>query len=136
MTELARPRPAPDPYTAFFWSAAAEGRLEIQRCATCGRWQYPPGVGCPACLGDELVPTPVSGRGTVYSFTVVRQAFDAAFIDHLPYVVALVSLEEDPAVRLITNLVDVDPGAVTVGMPVEVAFLPVVDTAVPVFRPC
>jgi len=106
----------------------------MQRCSACGRWQYPPEVGCPGCLGDDLVPTEVSGRGTIYSFTVVRQAFDPALSEALPFVVALVELEEGP--RMLTNIVDADPASLSVGMPVEVTFEPVGDQSLPVFRPC
>ena len=131
-----RPVPVPDDTTRFHWEAAAHRTLVVQRCPACGRWQYPPDVGCPGCLGDELVPTEVSGRGTVYTFTVVRQAFDRAYVDALPLIVALVELEEAPGVRLLTNIVGTDPGAVAVGMPVEVAFESLGDGALPVFQPC
>jgi uncharacterized OB-fold protein len=130
------PRPVPDAKTAFYWEGAREGRLLVQRCATCGHWQHPPDAGCPHCLGDELVDTEVSGRGRVYSFTVVRQAFDPAFADQLPFVVALVELEEAPSVRILTNLVDTDPADVRVGMPVEITFEDHGGWALPQFRPC
>jgi uncharacterized OB-fold protein len=133
---LGAPRPIPDAKTSFYWEGASDGRLLVQRCAACGRWQHPPDVGCPGCLGDDLVATEVSGRGTVYSFTVVRQAFDVAFVNQLPFVVALVELEEAPSVRMLTNIVDIDPAAVTVGMPVEVTFEDHGDWALPQFRPC
>jgi uncharacterized OB-fold protein len=135
MSSPVRQRPVPDAVTAFHWAAAAEGRLEVQRCSACGTWQYPPSVGCPACIDGTIEPVAVSGRGTVYSFTVVRQAFDPGFVDQLPYVVALVALEEDPAIRLLTNLVEVEPDAIDVDMAVEVVFEPLGDTALPQFRP-
>lgn len=133
-----RPVPVPDETSAFHWRAARDGRLAVQRCGACGHWQYPPEVGCPSCQAgeDRLVPTDVSGRGTVFSFTVVRQAFDVAYLDALPLVVALVELEEDAGLRILTNLVDVEPGAVSVGMSVAVAFEALGDGALPVFRPC
>ena len=130
------PRPIPSDKTRFYWDGAREGRLLIQRCEACGTWQHPPDVGCPKCLTDEPVPTEVSGRGSVYSFTVVRQAFDPAFADQLPFVVALVELEEAPTVRILTNIVDADPADVRVGLPVEVTFENHGDWALPQFRPC
>jgi uncharacterized OB-fold protein len=77
----------------------------------------------------------VSGRGRIYSFTVVRQAFDPSFAEGLPYVVALIEIEEDRTVRVLSNVVDVDPGQVEVGMPVKVSFEKRGDTVLPVFRP-
>ncbi len=78
----------------------------------------------------------MSGRGTVYSFTVVRQAFDPAFVNQLPFIVALIEPEEAPSVRVLTNIVDTDPADVRVGMPVEVTFENHGDWALPQFRPC
>jgi hypothetical protein len=133
---MAKPVPVPDETTAFYWQAAREGRLEVQQCRRCGSRWFPPVIGCPECQSDELVPTTVSGRGRVYTFTVVRQAFDAAFADDLPYVVALVELEEDPSVRILTNIVNTDPEAIRVGLPVAVAFEERDGAALPVFQPC
>ena len=133
---MTKPVPIPDETTAFYWAAARDGRLEVQRCACCGSWRFPPTIACPSCQSEDLVPTPVSGRGSVYSFTVVRQAFDPAYAAELPYVVALVELEEDPNVRILTNIVGAEPSAITVGMPVEVTFEDRDGAALPVFRPC
>ncbi|MGD9796533.1 MAG: Zn-ribbon domain-containing OB-fold protein [Acidimicrobiia bacterium] len=129
-------RPIPSDKTRFYWDGAREGRLLVLRCAACGRWQHPPDVGCPGCLGDDLVPTEMSGRGAIYSYSVVRQAFDPAFVSQLPFVVALVELEEAPSVRMLTNIVDADPADVRVGMAVEVVFEDHGDWALPQFRPC
>jgi uncharacterized OB-fold protein len=78
----------------------------------------------------------MSGRATVFSYTVARQPFDAGFVDDIPYVVALVALDDDPTVKLLTNIVDVAPEDVSVGLAVEVTFEPAGDQALPVFRPC
>jgi uncharacterized protein len=133
---MTKPVPVPDETTAFYWEAARNGRLEIQRCAQCRSWRYPPTIACPNCQSEELVPTPVSGRGSVYSFTVVRQAFDPAYAAELPYVVALVELEEDAGVRILTNIVHAEPSTITVGMPVEVTFEDRIGVALPMFQPC
>jgi uncharacterized protein len=133
---MVKPVPVPDETTAFYWDAARDGRLEIQRCAHCGSWRFPPMIACPSCQSEELVPTPVSGRGRIYSFTVVRQAFDLAYAAEVPYVVALVELEEDPGLRILTNIVGAGPSEITVGMPVEVAFEDRDGAAIPVFQPC
>ncbi len=133
---MPKPVPVPDETSAFYWSAAQEGRLAVQRCQNCQAWRYPPAVACPKCQSEALVGTDVSGRGTVYSFTVARQAFDPAFADDLPYVVALVELEEEPDLRVLTNIVGVDPKEVRVGMAVEVTFEPRDGAVIPVFQPC
>jgi uncharacterized OB-fold protein len=133
---MAKPVPVPDETTAFYWQAAQEGRLEVQRCPRCGSWWFPPVIACAACQSEQLVATAVTGRGRVYSFTVVRQAFDRAFTGDLPYVVALVELEEDPSVRILSNIVNTSPDVITVGMPVEVAFEDRDGFALPVFQPC
>lgn len=131
-----RPTPVPDELTAFHWEAAARGELRVQTCQACGGRQYPPTTSCLACLSDDLGDSAVSGQGSVYSFTVVRQAFDRGFVDDIPYVVALVELAEDPTVRLLTNLVGIAPDQVTVGMAVEVSFEQVGAQSLPVFQPC
>jgi uncharacterized OB-fold protein len=133
---MTKPVPVPDDTTSFYWEAAKLGRLEVQRCAGCGSWWFPPVVACPKCGSDNVVATPVSGRGRIYSYTVVQQAFDHAFVDDLPYTVALVELEEDPAVRILTNLVNCSADSVTVGMAVRVTFESRREAALPVFEPC
>lgn len=132
---MAKPVPVPDELSSFYWEAAHDGRLAVQRCADCSRWLHPPTFACPNCRSVDLRATDVTGRGTVYSFTVARQAFDPAYMDELPYVVALVALDEDPHLRILTNIVDVAPEDVEVGMAVEVTFERRGDTSLPVFRP-
>jgi uncharacterized OB-fold protein len=132
---MAKPVPVPDDVSSFHWEAAREGRLAVQRCASCSKWLYPPTIACPRCQSLELVPTDVSGRGTIYSYTVARQAFDPAYMDDIPYTVALVELEEDADIRILTNIVDIAPADVEVGLPVEVTFVQRGDAALPVFRP-
>jgi uncharacterized OB-fold protein len=129
-----RPRPAPraDAESAPYWDAAAEDRLAVQRCTVCGHMQLYPRPWCLRCRGAvEWIGA--SGLGTVYSFTVIRQNFLQPFRDELPYVVALVDLDEGP--RLMTNVVGCEPDAVTVGARVRAQFLAVADDArVPVFE--
>lgn len=129
-------RPIPNDKTRFYWDAAREGRLLVQRCAGCGDFQYPPEVGCSNCGSDRLEATEVAGRGSVYTFTVVRQAFDPAFASQLPFVIALIELEDAPGMRMLTNIVDTDPASVRVGLPVEVTFEDHGEWALPQFRPC
>ncbi|HXY94114.1 MAG TPA: Zn-ribbon domain-containing OB-fold protein [Acidimicrobiia bacterium] len=129
------PVPEGDALTAFYWDGAAAGRLLVTRCVPHGHLSHPPEVSCPVCGSEEVVPVEVSGRGSVYSFTVVRQAFDPAFLAELPYVVALVELDEQPGLRVLTNIVECDVDAVEIGMAVEVTFEARDGTAIPQFRP-
>ena len=121
-----RPAPNPDPDNAPYWQGAHDGRLMLQRCTTCGSYQLYPRDRCLVDRGPvEWVQA--SGRATVYSFTVIRQNYSRPFRDWIPYVVALVDLEEGP--RVMTNIVDVDPAEVRIGMPVQARFEAVSDVA-------
>lgn len=112
------PLPVPTALSRPFWAAANEGRLELQRCNACGTYFWTPQILCKACLSDRLTWMPVSGRGRIYSFTVVHRAPLAAF--GTPYVLATVELDEGPL--MLTQIVGGDPAAVTMEAPVEVAF--------------
>jgi uncharacterized OB-fold protein len=112
--------------TRGFWEAAAREQLAIPRCAACGRYQWYPRERCRACEGRELPWTPVSGRGTLFSWAVVRRALVPAFAEKLPLLTALVALAEDPAVRVVSNLVDCEPEALRAELPVRVVFRPLV----------
>ena len=130
-----KPRPAPvsDADTEPYWKAAHEGRLIVQRCTVCGHTQLYPRWRCLRCRG-QVEWVDATGGGTVYSFTVIRQNFSRSFRHLIPYVVALIDLDEGP--RLMTNLVGVDPDDVRIGMRVRVKFEPVSDDAsVPLFEP-
>ncbi len=128
-----RPAPVPDPDSAPYWSAAHQGRLVVQRCTVCGAHQLYGRDRCLACRGPvEWVPA--SGRGTVYSYTVIRQNYARPFRDMIPYVVALVDLAEGP--RVMTNITGCDPDEVRVGMAVRARFEPVSDEAgIALFEP-
>lgn len=122
MVNLLRPMPEPDADSASFWAGLNEGRLLLQRCSGCGRFRFPPGEACPDCLSREAAWVPACGRGRVYSWIVVRHPIPRQiFADEVPYVVALIDLEE--GVRLASNIVDIEPDAVCDGMPVEVVFV-------------
>jgi len=129
----ARPAPVPDADTAEYWKAAHDGRLLVQRCDACGATQLYARDRCRRCRGvvrwEEA-----SGRGTVYSFTVIRQNYQRPFRDWIPYVVALVDLEEGP--RVMTNVVGCDPALVHIGMAVRARFEVVSDDAgIALFEP-
>ncbi len=102
-----------------FWTGGVDGALVISWCAACKRYVQPPSADCPTCEG-ELVPRAVSGRGTVFTYTVNHQRFMPNVA--VPYVIAIVELEEQPDLRIATNIVDCQPNSVFVGLPVEVRF--------------
>ena len=111
-----RPLPRPDNVSKPFWEAASRGELLIQRCPSGHRQFYPRAV-CRVC-GSDPEWERASGRGTVHTFTVIRQNHARPFRDELPYVVAMVELDE--GVRMMGNITDCAIDQVRIGMPVEV----------------
>jgi len=120
MAELTKPLPSPSPDSNPFWAAARQHRLLLQHCGACAQFIFYPRHRCARCGGAALEWRPVSGTGTVYSFTVVRRTTNRPFAADVPYVVAIVALAEGP--RMTTNIVGCSPDAVRCGMPVEVCF--------------
>ncbi len=134
MNEYTKPVPFPDNVTEKFWAAAREKRLLIQKCNDCGALQFLAQSQCRGCLGEGLEWIEASGRGKVYSYTVVHRAPTARFEEDVPYVVALIDLEE--GVRMMSAVVGIEPEAVRVDMPVEVVFDEITSTiSLPKFRP-
>ncbi len=130
------PRPVPEAsaYGEPFWAAARDGRLVLQHCPRCDRLQHFPRPWCTVCLNDEMEFVAASGLGAVYSFTVVRRNPNPAFAARLPYVLALIELDE--GVRVMSNVVGCDPARVRVGQRVQVCFEDVDDAhRVPLFTP-
>jgi len=115
-----------------FWTGGRDGELLIIRCTSCGYWIHPPTPRCPHCLSDAVEPQAVSGRGTVYSYTINRQAWVPGL--EVPFVIAMVELYEQPGLRLMTNIVDCPTEEVEIGMPVEVAFVERGEAFIPVFH--
>ncbi len=118
MSEYLKPLPKPSPTRRPFWEAARRHELKLQRCTGCRAFIYYPRDRCPHCFSDRLEWERVSGRGKVYSYTVVRRASSRAFAD-APYVLAIVELAEGP--HMTTNIA-APPERVRVDMPVEVFF--------------
>jgi uncharacterized OB-fold protein len=130
-----KPAPSPNDISQFFWDAAREHRLMIQRCEDCGTYIHWPQVRCPRCGSERLGAAEVSGRGTVYAFSIVHHVFHPAFAADAPYSLALIELAEQPGLRLLTNIVDCPNEALYTGMPVEVTFEDRDGYTVPQFRP-
>jgi uncharacterized OB-fold protein len=119
------PRPVPDPLSAPFYDAARRGELHLQRCADCGRFRHYPRPACPHCLSRRSRWERASGRGTVFTWTIVRGPTLPAFADKLPYNVVDVLLEE--GVHFVSEVLDCAPEEVRAGMAVEAAFVELDD---------
>jgi len=128
-----RPLPLLSPSTISFWTGGANGQLLIQRCQACGFWIHPPVGFCPSCESRDTAPEPTSGRGTVVSCTVNHQAWQPGM--PVPYVLALVQLDEQDDVRLPTNIVNCDVDDAHIGMRVKVLFEQHDDVWLPLFEP-
>jgi uncharacterized OB-fold protein len=117
----------------FFWTSGNDGRLRFLRCDQCGFFVHPPSPICPQCLSKQLTATAVSGRARVATFTVNHQPWIPGYDP--PYVVAIIEIDEQPPVRLMTNIVNCAPDDVWIGMPVQVTFEHHGDVWLPLFEP-
>ncbi|MDF1715849.1 MAG: Zn-ribbon domain-containing OB-fold protein [Antarcticimicrobium sp.] len=128
-----KPLPVIDHDSAPYWEAAHEGRLDIPLCGDCGKHHFYPRAICPHCHSDNLKFDTVSGRGEVHTFTIARRPAGPAFADDVPYVVALIELEEGP--RMMSRIQTDDPESVRIGAKVEVTFVKATDEITfPYFR--
>ncbi|HEX9713739.1 MAG TPA: Zn-ribbon domain-containing OB-fold protein [Actinomycetota bacterium] len=129
--------PVADIETKPYWDAAAEGKLLVKHCSACDRAFFYPREHCPRCWSKDTSWREASGRGIVYTFTVIHQNDLPPFKDRVPYVIAIVELEE--GLRMTTNIEGIDPGEVRCGLPVQASFRAEQrddDTVhLPVFRP-
>lgn len=131
--DYAKPLPTLTDENRPFWESCRNGRLSLQKCAGCGHLRYPISPYCPECLSPEFAWTPVSGRGTVFSYVVFHQAYHPAFKADLPYNVALVQLQEGP--RMYSNIVGTPNDQVRIGDAVEAVFDAVTpEITIPRFR--
>jgi uncharacterized OB-fold protein len=133
-----RPLPSPNPLTAPYWQAAARGELQLPRCEACAKFHFYPRTACPHCGSQKLAWQTVSSQGEVYSYTVVHRAPSKGFEALVPYVVAVIALDEGP--HLMTRLTGLPPDQARIGLRVQVEFEAQADeqeddTRLPVFRP-
>jgi len=122
--------PVGDEESDGFWEGTAAGELRVQACGACGALRFPPRVMCPRCQSTLRDWRAVSGRGSIWSFVVAHTPLLPAYAPFAPYPVITVTLEEDPALRMVGNLVsgpegainDIDPDSIEIGEPVTVVF--------------
>ncbi|MFJ7156250.1 Zn-ribbon domain-containing OB-fold protein [Streptomyces sp. NPDC101118] len=126
--------PDVDAFTRPWWEAAAQGRLLLRRCGSCGRAHHYPREFCPHCWSETVDWEPASGRATLYTWSVVYRNDLPPFGSRVPYVAAVADLAEGP--RMMTEVIDCAADGLRVGMPLELAFRVETDGIhVPVFRP-
>jgi uncharacterized OB-fold protein len=134
MTTTRTDLPTVDDDSRIYWDAYREGRFLIARCGACDRVHHYPRPYCPFCWSDDVSPQQASGRATLYTYSTVYVNDLAPFRERLPYVAAMVELEEGP--RVMTTVTDCDPADLRIGMPLVVDFQPLTDElTAPVFRP-
>ena len=138
MADYQKPLPQPEPIAQPYWQSLRERAIQLQRCNACSHFVFYPRVHCPSCGSRDLAWTRVSGRGKLHSFCIPHRHPSPAFQPDLPYVVALVELDE--GVRLMTNLVEVEPDPAKlmalVDRPVEIVYDAVTEeVTLPKFRP-
>jgi uncharacterized OB-fold protein len=127
-----RKLPALTPETEAFWTGGKDGRLLIQRCTDCGHYQHPPTPLCPVCRTETMVPCPVSGRGTVKTFTINHQPWLPGLNQN--FIFAAVELPEQAELYVFSNII-APPGSVHIGLPVKVCFENHEDVWLPLFEP-
>ena len=128
-----RPLPLITQDNEFFWTSGADGKLRFQECKACAALIHPPAPVCRYCRSRNVGVRAVSGKATLAGFTL-NERFSLPGLE-APYVIAQVAIEEDPRVRLTTNIVDADPDQLELGQQVEVVFEHVEDVWFPLFRP-
>jgi len=128
-----------DDVAAPFWQGTARGELLVQACGACSAWRMPPRPMCPRCQSLMVDWVPTSGRATIWSFIVPHPPLLPAYAELAPYNAIVVTLDEDPTIRFVGNLVatadgpinEVDPATIRIGAPVRVVFQAVDDVTLP-----
>jgi len=128
------PPPLANATTLGWWEKAAEHELVVQRCTACQHTRFPPAPICPKCRSDEADWQTCTGKGEVYTFTTMYRPVAGDMT--LPFVIGVIALKGSGGLRIISNIVGVDPGEIEIGMPVEVVWEDMSDDlAIPRFRP-
>ncbi|MBV9092223.1 MAG: OB-fold domain-containing protein [Mycobacteriaceae bacterium] len=132
-----RPAPIPDAVSEFYWRNAKDGKLTIQGFEGTDILQHPPSPvpEVPGGAEGKPIAVEVSGRGTLFAFTILHQPFHPGFVDAMPLIIGLTELDDAPGVRILTNIVDAEPRELRCGLPMEVVFEQRGNFALPQFRP-
>lgn len=117
-----RPLPLVDDASAGFWAASREGRLAIQRCGSCTRYNHAPSLACAHCGSFDLAYADVSGRGTLFSWTVIKEPPAPGFRGLVPLIVGIVELAEQPHLLMVANLLGLSEAELKLGLPLQVTF--------------
>ena len=134
MTAIQKPVPVVNPWAKPFWDATKAGKLVYQHCTNCNKNIFYPRIACPDCFSDEIEWVESQGKGRVYSYTVVESNAPSAFVGDMPYVIAIIKL--DDGIQLLSNIVGCDPHSVECEMRVEVTFEKLNDEfTLPKFKP-
>ena len=129
-----KPLPQVNPDNRPFWDGCKQHALRFQKCVDCGHVRWPPSAICPECHSSETQWIVSTGKGTVYTYAVYHRAYHKAFENDLPYITAIVKLEEGP--HLLTNIVGCSPAEVRCDMPIEVTWEDITEEfSLPKFRP-
>ena len=129
-----KPLPQPSADTGPFWDGCKEHLLRFQKCQNCGHIRWPPSIICPRCYSYDTEWIVASGRGKVYTFAIYHQAYHKAFAGDIPYVTAVVELEE--GTHILSNIVGCSPDQVRCDMPVEVVWEDITgEFSLPKFKP-
>lgn len=132
-TNLVRPMPLMDGLTRQFYEWCGRGELRFQRCSRCATWRHVPRELCAECGSFDHEWVRSSGKGTLFTYTIVARALHPAFANAVPYAATVVELDE--GVRILSNVIDCPPGQLRIGMPLHVDFEPQADSiTLPVFR--
>ncbi|HON38121.1 MAG: Zn-ribbon domain-containing OB-fold protein [Desulfomonilia bacterium] len=132
--EYTKPLPRINSDNREFWEGCRNHELRFQKCASCGHIRFPASYVCPKCLRKDFQWIVSAGIGKVYTYAVYHVAYHQGFLEDLPYVVAVVELQEGP--RLLTNIVGCPPEEVSCEMPVTVVWKDATpDISLPMFRP-
>jgi uncharacterized OB-fold protein len=124
------PEPRPTELSKPFWEGCKQGELRVQQCQDCKGYVFTPEVACTHCLSDQLQWVTSSGKGTLYSYTVIHRPQRPEF--EAPYVAVIIELSE--GWHMLSNLLDCDPDNLTIGSPVQVEFVPRGEQVLPMFR--
>ncbi|MSP56008.1 MAG: hypothetical protein EXR69_10450 [Myxococcales bacterium] len=115
-----KPVPKVEPEAAPYWQSLRDHAMKVQHCDSCGHWYFPPSTHCPACLSADVTWRPVSGRAVVWSSATMHRAYLPAYEGEIPYNLSLVELDEGP--RVWTNVVEIPPDQVRIGLNVRVRY--------------